>query len=323
MTRYFTFVGVTTRQSSIMRIFPVWRDLLGLGTDVDVEGIDLPIHAEPARYREVVKMIKRDPARLGGLVTTHKIDLYHAARDLFDEVDSFASLCGEVSCIAKRDGRLLGWAKDPISAGRSLDRILGRGYFGRVGGYVLCFGAGGAGVAITLHLATRADPSDRPARIVVTNRGPDRLTSLESLHRNIGGHRQHVEFEYVQTSDPSRNDALMAGLPVGSIVINGTGMGKDSPGSPVTDAGVFPEKGIAWELNYRGDLDFLYQAWRQRQTRSLRVEDGWDYFIHGWTSILEEVFQRPISNDDLARLSEAAAFARPHLPTTPTDSAER
>jgi len=52
---------------------------------------------------------------------------------------TYARLCGEVSCIAKRDGRLRGWAKDPISAGRTLGSILGRGYFGRVGGEVLCF----------------------------------------------------------------------------------------------------------------------------------------------------------------------------------------
>ena len=50
MTRSFTFIGVTTAQSSIMRIFPRWRDLLGLGPDVEMAGWDLPLHAPPEDY---------------------------------------------------------------------------------------------------------------------------------------------------------------------------------------------------------------------------------------------------------------------------------
>jgi len=312
MTRYFTFVGVTTGESSIMRIFPAWRHLLNLGDDVEMEGCDLPIHADPTRYREVVETIKNDPAHLGGLVTTHKIDLFHATEDLFDWVDSYASLCAEVSCIAKWEGLFKGWAKDPISAGRSLDRILGPGYFQRSGGDVLCFGAGGSGVAITLHLMTRSDPADRPKRIIVTNRSEGRLKGLEALHEKLDS---DVLVEYVHTADPKDNDAIMQHLPAGSLVINATGMGKDSPGSPVTDTGKFPENSIAWELNYRGELDFLHQAWRQRSDRSVRVEDGWEYFIYGWTSVMEEVFNMRIGDNQLKILSDAAAFARPPLPT--------
>lgn len=312
MTRYFTFIGVTTGSSSIMKIFPRWRDYLGLGGDVEIEGRDLPIHALPREYRAAVDVLKSDPDHLGALVTTHKIDLYHAAQDLFDEVDRFAQLCGEVSCIAHRDGRLLGWAKDPISAGRSLDEILGRGYFERTGGEVLCFGAGGSTVAITLHLLTRPNAADRPRRITVTNRSPERLESLRALHERLD---HDVTFEYVTNQDPKVHDELMARLPPGSLVINATGMGKDTPGSPITDAGRFPEHAIAWELNYRGDLDFLYQAWAQREARGVRVEDGWKYFIYGWTAVMEEVFDRKISAGELAALSELAAFARPSLPT--------
>jgi shikimate 5-dehydrogenase len=312
VTRYFSFVGVTTGSSSIMKIFPRWRDYLGLGDDVVMEGRDLPIHAPREQYRATVEAIKSDPAHLGGLVTTHKIDLYRATTDLFDEVDRFAMLCHEVSCIAHRAGRLLGWAKDPISAGQSLDDILGPGYFGRKGGDVLCFGAGGSAVAITLHLLTRPDPADRPRRIVVTNRTPERLENLRTLHQQLS---HDVTVEYVRNQDPRVHDELMSGLPRASLVINATGMGKDTPGSPITDAGVFPEEAVAWELNYRGDLDFLYQAWAQRETRHVRVEDGWKYFIYGWTAVMEEVFDRKISADELEALSQLAAFARPPLPT--------
>ena len=60
----------------------------------------------------------------------------------------------------------------------------------------------------------------------------------------------------------------MARLPDDSIVINATGMGKDTPGSPVTNAGLFPRGGIAWEFNYRGELDFMHQALAQGESRS-------------------------------------------------------
>ena len=67
------FIGVTTGKSSIMRVFPNWAAQLGL--DAVIQGIDLPLHDEPERYREVVWFIKDDPLSLGALVTTHKIDL--------------------------------------------------------------------------------------------------------------------------------------------------------------------------------------------------------------------------------------------------------
>jgi shikimate 5-dehydrogenase len=312
MGRQFTFIGVTTTKSSIMQIFPRWRDLLRLGDDVEVVGWDLPIHAPAEQYRAAVQRLKEDPHNLGALVTTHKLDLFQASRDLIDEADRYAKLCHEASCLAKREGRLLAWAMDPISAGRSLDDILGSGYFAKSGGHVLCFGAGGSGVAISLHLMSRPLAADRPPRIVVTNRSAGRLTTLQALHSQIDS---DVAVEYVQSADPRTNDQLVAALPPGSLVINATGMGKDTPGSPVTDDARFPEQGIAWEINYRGELPFLYQAWSQRQSRGVHVEDGWQYFIYGWTCVMEEVFDRRISPAELVELSRAAAFARPALPT--------
>src|SRR4029453_8281921 len=118
MQMIFYFVGVTTSQSSMMRIFPQW--MADLGREVRLVGVDLPIHAAPERYRSLVETIKGDPLALGALITTHKIDLLAASRDLFDTLDSYAELCGEVSCISKRGSALLGRAVDPITAGLSL-----------------------------------------------------------------------------------------------------------------------------------------------------------------------------------------------------------
>src|SRR4051794_39434910 len=83
------FIGVTTTKSSIMTVFPAWANYLGLEGAV-IKGIDFPLHADPAAYREAVSFIKHDPLSLGALVTTHKIDLYQGCRDLFDQIDPHA-----------------------------------------------------------------------------------------------------------------------------------------------------------------------------------------------------------------------------------------
>jgi shikimate 5-dehydrogenase len=305
MSRRFTFVGVTTGSSSIMRIFPRWRDALGLGGDVEMLGLDLPVDAEPERYREAVASIRDDPSNLGALVTTHKIGVYRSAGDLFDAMDEHALLCGEVSCIAKRDGRLLAWAKDPIAAGRSLEAVLPPGWFGDGGGHALVMGAGGSGTAIALYLSARRPDGDAPARLVVTDRSSERREALFQLLERIDPLGQVI------VMDASENDRVLGELPLRSLVVNATGMGKDLPGSPIAPDAVFPEESVAWELNYRGELGFLRQAEAQAAERRLTVEDGWTYFIHGWTSVMEEVFERPIGAGDLGLLAREAEFARP------------
>jgi len=308
-TKRFSFVGVTTGSSAIMRVFPAWAEHLGLG-DVVMSGHDLPIHAAPGRYRELVARLKDDPLDLGGLVTTHKIDLFEACRDLFEYVDPYAELCGEVSSLSKREGRFRAHAKDPISSGRSLDEFVERGYWERSGAEALLFGAGGSNLAITLHLMTARPPTDRPSRIVVVNRSPGRLESMRALHGRLDA---GVQVDYVENADQQENDRLLAAAPAGSLVVNGTGMGKDSPGSPISDDGVFPERAFVWELNYRGELDFLHQAERQAQRRALTVVDGWRYFVHGWTCVMEEVFEiemTPALVDELAEIALRAREAR-------------
>jgi len=302
----FYFIGVTTARSSIRKIFPLWMQELGR-PEIVLEGIDLKIHDRPEAYRAATLQIKQDPLSVGALVTTHKIDLYEAARDLFDYVDPYSVICGEVSSISKRDGRLEGHARDPISAGLSLNAILGPGYFGRTGGEVLIFGAGGSAVATVLHLINQSDGADRPGRIVLVNRSEGRLIRAWEMVRQLS---TDIHIEYVCNEDPSANDRVLAEMPEASVVINATGMGKDTPGSPITGAGLFPRHGVAWEFNYRGELDFLHQAERQQASRDLKVEDGWLYFVHGWTQVVAQVLHIDLTPEVFRRLEEIAAAAR-------------
>jgi len=85
----------------------------------------------------------------------------------------------------------------------------------------------------------------------------------------------------------------------GSLVVNATGLGKDRPGSPLTDDCLFPKEALIWEINYRGSLEFMHQAISQQEKRKLIVEDGWSYFIYGWTEVIAEVFHIDISKEML------------------------
>jgi shikimate 5-dehydrogenase len=304
----FYFIGVTTAKSSIMRVFPAWARHLGL-KDAVIKGMDFPLHADPQAYREAVSFIKEDPLSLGALVTTHKLDLFKAARDLFDEIDPHAQAMNETSCLSKRDGRLVCHAKDPISSGLAIDNFLPRDHFERIGAELMSMGAGGSTIAITWHLMRPERGSDRPSRVVVTNRSQPRLDEIRHFHESLNF---GVPVDYVLADRPELNDEAMTKLKPGSLVINATGLGKDAPGSPLTDAGVFPERGIAWDLNYRGDLVFLDQANRQKSARHLQVEDGWTYFIHGWTQVIAEVFHIDIPTfgpafDEISRIAIEAA----------------
>jgi shikimate 5-dehydrogenase len=287
-----------------MRLFPAWAKELGL-SDARLVGCDLPIHAEPQQYRDVVQRIKADDNELGALITTHKIDLFEACRDLFDRTDENAELCGETSCLSKRDGVFWARATDPIAAGRSLGDFLPEDHWRKTSGEVLCLGAGGSAIAITVDLVKQLNG---PARITVVNRSPARLEAMRAIHSRL---KPAIEVDYVENVDPEINDQLVHDLPPGSLVINATGMGKDTPGSPITDAAEFPESGLVWELNYRGDLQFLRQAHKQQVGRNLQVHDGWRYFIRGWATVMEEVFHRTINEDQLSRLAAKSERERP------------
>src|SRR5258708_18211075 len=56
----------------------------------------------------------------------------------------------EISSISKRNGKLIGQAKDPVSAGRTLCSILPENFWRGEGGQVFCIGSGGGGAGDNL-----------------------------------------------------------------------------------------------------------------------------------------------------------------------------
>ena len=293
------FVGVTTGQSRIVDLFPRWAEALGI--EAEIVGRDIPVKAPGVEYREAMAQILSDPAARGGLITTHKVAIFRYASDLFSAFDPWAQRCGEVSCFVRSGDRLGGWALDPVTVWKSLVDIVGPTYFAdQPEAEVLCLGAGGSGTAFTARLLTAYPP---PARIMVTNRAPERLDILKEIHESM---RLTTEVSYHQVSSSEDSDKLLESLAPGSVVANATGMGKDRPGSPITDRARFPTRGIVWDFNYRGSLEFLHQARRQAPTAMLRVEDGWRYFLYGWAEHMAKVFDLEISPDQFSSLAEMA-----------------
>jgi len=303
----FYFIGVTTGSSSIMKVFPKWSEALGI--EAGIKGIDFPPNDSPEKFREVVRFIKNDPKSLGALVTTHKINLFKSCRDLFDKIDPYTEILDEVSSISKSGRTLIGHAKDPITSGLSLEAIVDDEYWQRSGGQLLLLGAGGSSLSLTLYLHEKAlKGGDVPSKIIVNNRSTKRLEEMQAIHKKID---MQIPVSYHLTPDPWDNDKIVGTLTTGSMVVNATGLGKDRPGSPLTDAVVFPENGIAWDFNYRGDLVFLDQANDQKAGQNLTIENGWVYFIYGWTRVIAEVFHIdiPTSGPELDRLSRIAGDA--------------
>ena len=302
------FIGVTTSRSSIMRVFPRWVDNLGL--EAQIVGVDFALHDERRAYRDIVDHIRRDPLSMGALVTTHKLDLLQASGDLFAELGHYATQLHEVSCISKRGGQLFGEALDPLTSGLALDAFFPDATWRNGSGEVLLLGAGGSSLALSVNLlerAARGRPS--PARIVVSNRSQGRLDEMRAIHASIP---TAIQLEYALAPSPEDNDRLLAGMAPHALVVNATGLGKDRPGSPLTDKAVFPAKAFVWDFNYRGDLRLLEQARCQQTARGLTLEDGWVYFLHGWTRVISEVFHIdiPTAGPGFDVLSKLAREAR-------------
>jgi shikimate 5-dehydrogenase len=306
------FVGVSTGSSAAKRMFPAWARLLGR-PEMELRGLDLPLDAPAERYREAARLIRIQPEARGALVTSHKLNILRAAGDLFDDLTEDARLAQEISCIYKRGesptgrARLIGHAVDIESTHRALQSMVGPGYWAARRAELLCLGAGGTAAALLAGLLTRSPKSDAPAKFIFVDRSQERLERLRALCERLPGQAQAV---FVRHDTPEENDALAARLPPGSLVVNATGMGKDLPGSPLTDAAVFPEGGVAWDLNYRGELGFLRQARAQAARRGLRAVDGWELFILGWALACAPVFDADPFGPVYPQLVKAAEAAR-------------
>jgi len=268
----------------------MWRSVLPV--PCEIRGIDIPLEVEDDVYLRFLDDLARDERTVGAVITSHKVRLFSTGRSHFAVLDPLALACEEVNAIRCTPDGLYGWARDPVSVGRVVDRI-----WPGSRGTVACLGAGGTAVALARHLfTTRA-----PARFICAD--PDR-NALERLARVAGCPvDQHVGV--------GPWDDLIEAVPPGSLIVNATGMGKDRPGSPITGWTRFPPHAVVWELNYRGELEFLHQARAQAKSTGLEVHDGWQLFCQGWAAALGPVLD--LADDDQLgdRFALSAGSLRP------------
>ena len=151
--KQFWFIGVTTGKSMIMRLFPIWAEVLGIqGTRM--HGVDLPPGVNGQEIRETIQELRENSDDLGALVTTHKLAVWKEASDLFVKVDEHATRLQEISCISKdKYGKLIGHAKDPITSGKAIEIILGKYHWqAHPTAEAMVLGCVGAGMAIIEQL---------------------------------------------------------------------------------------------------------------------------------------------------------------------------
>ena len=307
---HFYFIGVTTSQSAMAKIFPLWAE--ALNCELEFVGIDLPLDASALHYREAAQRIKDDPLAIGSVVTTHKTRLYEHAYSLFDEFDALSAVTKEVCSITKQENIMKGMAgTDCLSTTLGLKDILDDDYWLNRSADLICLGAGGVARSLALSLLCDFQASSPlstlkkylPNRIVFVDIHRQQLESIKEL---LEPFLRRTSFEFLHQSDPAANDRLVEEAAQGSLIINATGMGKDRPGSPLTPAVVYPEQSIAWDLNYRGERKFLKQAVSQDKRLHVTVHDGWMCFMHGWTQSLQASLGQQFSRETFQMLLSIA-----------------
>lgn len=304
------FVGVSTGGSLAHTVFDRWARLLG--QPWTLRGVDLPLDAPPWTYQRLLAAMRDNPAVHGAIVTAHKLRLYRDCAPDLARRDLLVDLTHEVNTLAS-DTDVAAYARDALSLTQVVPALVRRSAAGTLSDlHILCLGAGGAATALLLALHLDLDATnavtprpDRPASVVFADRNPRALDDLRQVAARAGLDPTQVSF--AQVHGPDDCDRLLAELPSPALVVNATGLGKDAPGSPVSDGAPLGPATLAWDLNYRGTLTFL----RQAADHGARTVDGWDYFVAGWAGGLTAIARTPFSSGLLTRFKQAAAPLRP------------
>lgn len=296
------FVGVTTKKSASVDLFPLWTDSLNI-KNAYLNCVDFKLHDDSEKYREFIRFLRDDEQSFGALVTTHKIDLFNATKELFDKVEDIADIFQEVSCIVKdQEKKIHAYAVDAQTSGLAMNRFIPEDYFSKCNSEVMILGAGGSMLAICYALSKRKN-NDLPLKIVITNRS---LPRLKQAKEKLYAIEKKIKIEYIHCPEFNDNDRVLAEIPPNSLIVNATGLGKDSFGSPLTQSSIFPFGSLIWELNYRGDLGFMHQAIAQKAQQNLVIEDGWKYFIIGWATVVCRVYNIQLNDQILSDFERIA-----------------
>lgn len=276
------FIGVSTHKSFINEVFYDWLHIIK--RDGELIGVNLDINCKPLNYLDICSFIRANELVLGSLVTTHKVNLYNAAKDLFDYLPRTCNEFEEIGCIYKNNGKLCGEVTDLFSVKNALGNILPENYLSTSPIDFCILGSGGAGLALAYRILI--DENQKLNRLVITDVSKERIIATNSILKKYDK-RGILELFLVKNND---TDNIIRNLRQGSVIVNATGLGKDRPGAPFTENVDIPYKCFIWDFNYRGALDFLKIATAQQKRKQLIIHDGWRYFINGWMQVISRVF---------------------------------
>jgi shikimate 5-dehydrogenase len=297
------FVGVNTQGSVALRASAGWMQALGV--EAQLVGVDIAADSPADRYRALVDDFRRDGDVLGAVISGHKARMFEVARDRLDLVAEQAVLCQEISVLHRWHEQVGATAIEADSTREALTEIAGPAHWRQTGGHLFVLGAGGTASALLAALyAERKDREAAPRVVhlvdVVASRSRRLAEQLDRWQPGLA----------VTESAPTDAPAVLAQLPPGSLVVNATGIGKDTPGSPIPLPAPWPREAIFWEINYRGPLPLLADAKRAAAVRLLKLHDGWRLFLAGWSEALAMILHRSLSEADRTALECAAVAAR-------------
>ena len=308
----YLFVGISTEGSSVHQAFPLWAPILA--PNGVLRGVNLPEDSEPERFRELVTNMRDNPHVMGAVVTSHKLRLYRAVSDLV-EADAFVELTHEINSLDTRDG-IRAFARDAQSLDVVLDTTATDSPDPRRP--FICIGAGGSAIALLLAMSldvqktldtgsvSRPTLANRRGSLSIVGRRQQSLDEIADVCHRIGLDRSEIDL--ILASTPDHVSEITRAAERSTVVANSTGLGKTSPGSPLPGPAAFAPHTVAWDFNYRGPLTFLEQA---RQATSVRTEDGWDYFLAGWSAALAAVGQLEFTPGLLNEVRTASVPLRP------------
>lgn len=269
---FYRFLGVSTSKSLVNEAFPRWMNVLE--KDISLQTFDLPIGSSEKSYLQYCSELKH-PNVVGSLITSHKTEIYEYCRGQFSILSNEATKLREISAIRNTDtlGELHGHNTDLEGARRSFEKLSVQNDNWISGSReVVIIGAGGACISI-LHCIQEHFPEVE--KVSVTEISQERITTAKEIADN-----NSFRAEFFLSSETERRIANSGKAP---LVINASGVGKDTPGSPVSNTSCFPKNSTFWELNYRGDRELFFRLRDQSGSANFTIEDGWQFFVDGWT----------------------------------------
>ncbi|WP_189765881.1 hypothetical protein [Streptomyces xanthochromogenes] len=188
-------------------------------------------------------------------------------------------------------------AHDVAAGGDIVQELLADSRWETGARHAVVLGAGGAGLALACVLTEASGVR----QVILTEQSSARRREVRHILEAAG-----LDGGRVALAPATQNDSLVAEAPPGTLLVNATGLGKDTPGSPLADTTPLPARSLFWELNYRGQRPLLARAQATTGSTGGRAVDGWDFFVRSWFEALKTILETNWGRDELATFFRCA-----------------